>query len=75
MIKGQRISVRRNLGRIRSMRAISPGGITRSVQVPKGPRGSVKPKKDRSIGLILSVSVPKMKFHDDKIVSGENENR
>ena len=75
MIKGQRISVRRNLGRIRSMRAISPGGITRSVQVPKGPRGSVKPKKDGSIGLILSVCIPKMKFYDDEIVLGKNGNR
>ena len=51
------------------------GGITRSVQVPKGPRGSVEPKKDGSIGLILSVCIPKMKFYDDKIVSGENEDR
>ena len=52
-----------------------PGGITRSVQVPKGPQGSVEPKKDGSIGLILSVCIPKMKFYDDKIVSGENEDR
>ena len=52
-----------------------PGGITRAVRVPKGPRGSFKPKKDGSIGLILSVCIPKMKFYDDKIVSGENENR
>ena len=52
-----------------------PGGITRSVQVPKGPRGSVKPKKDGSIGLILSVCTPKMKFYDDEIVLGEHENR
>ena len=52
-----------------------PGGITRSVQVPKGPRGSVKPKKDGSIGLILSVCIPKMKFYDDEIVLGKNGNR